>query len=688
MRKLLAPASLALAAMVVLAACSKSKTNAPPPASSSSNPAGVVMADLDTHISPCQDFYQYACGNWMAHNPIPADQASWGTFSTLANHNRDVLHTILDKASANLAADTTPITREVGTFYSACMNTSQINAGGSQPLAAELKAIDGMTSISQLPAVLAGLQDAGVNAVFSYGATQDAKHATANEIAEVDQGGLGLPNRGYYLRQDAKSRALRQEYAAHVAAMFVLLGDTQATADAEAAIVLRIETSLAQASLTPVQRRNPDAIYHKESVSYLQSLTPAFHWQPFFAASGAPAFTSVNIAVPGFFRALNRDLRNVPLRDWETYLRWQLVHAAATSLSQPFVDAHFDFYSKTLEGVAAQQPRWKRCVNSTDRHLGDALGQLYVQAAFSPEAKAHMAAMVENLESTYGKDIEAIDWMTPATKQYALVKLHAIVNKVGYPNKWLDYSSIHLTPDDYYADLENTVLFQSHRQLNKIGKPVDRSEWLMTPPTVNAYYTPLRNQIVFPAGILQPPFYSATRNDAVNYGAVGAVMGHEMTHGFDDEGRKFDAQGNLREWWTPADAKAFSERTACLVQEYSQFSPLPGVHLNGKLTLGENTADNGGVRIAYMAMESALAGKPDPMTDGLTRAQRFFLGYAQIWCENTRPQTARMMANIDPHSPGRFRVDGVVTNMPQFAAAFHCGPSDPMTAGPKACRVW
>ncbi len=675
---------MALAAVVVLAACSKSKTTASRPA----GPAGVVMTDLDTSVSPCQDFYQYACGTWMKDNPIPADQASWGSFSTLADRNREVLRGILEKASADPRIDADEVTREVGTFYAACMNEKLVNAAGAQPLAPELKAIDGMTSKTQMADVLAKLQMAGVGALFRFGSQQDAKHAQASVIAGADQGGLGLPNRGYYLRTDAKSQQLRQQYVDHVSQMFVLLGDTHATADAEAATVLKIETALARASLEPVARRNPDVTYHPMTVAQFELLTPAFNWKAYLAGVDAPGFDTVNAAVPGFFRAVNTELRTVPLGDWKTYLRWHLVHAAAPSLSQPFVDANFAFYSGVMRGVTAQQPRWKRCVTATDRNLGEALGQLYVQAAFSPQAKAHMSAMVENLETSLGKDIEALDWMTPATKQQAMVKLHAIVNKVGYPDKWLDYSSIELSPADYYANLENSRAFEWRRDMNKIGKPVDRSQWGMTPPTVNAYYTPLWNQIVFPAGILQPPFFSPARNDAVNYGAVGVVMGHEMTHGFDDEGRQFDAQGNLRDWWTPADAKAFKERAACLINEYSGFSPVPGVDLNGKLTLGENTADNGGARVAYMAMETALAGKADPKTDGFTREQRFFLGYAQIWCENTRPQAARMAANTDPHSPGRFRVNGVVTNMAEFAAAFHCGPSDAMTAGPKACRVW
>ncbi|MGH9485633.1 MAG: M13 family metallopeptidase, partial [Terriglobales bacterium] len=617
MRKLLAPASVALAAVLVLGACSQSKS--PQTAAKPARPTGVVMTDLDTSINPCQNFYQYACGTWMKNNPIPADEPSWGTFNELADRNQQVLRTILTKASANLSADTDAPTREVGTYYQACMNESAINAAGAAPLAPALKAIDTITTPAQLAAAIARLQVAGVGVVFRFGPTQDEKNASANMIGDADQGGLGLPNRGYYLRTDAKSAKLRDEYTAHVAQMFLLLGDTHATATAEAATVMRMETALAHASMTNVTRRNPDATYHKMSLAQFESLAPRFDWKTYFATTGAPPFTLINVGVPGFYRALNNDLRIFPLRDWKTYLRWHLAHAAAPALSQKFVNANFDFFSKTLEGVTALRPRWKRCVRSTDRSLGFALGQLYVKVAFSPEAKAHMSQMVDNLEASLGHDIETIDWMTPATKKQALIKLHAIVKKVGYPDHWRDYSSIQLTAGNYYQNRANADAYAWKRAMNKIGKPVNRAEWGMTPPTVNAYYTPLWNQIVFPAGILQPPFFSATRDDAMNYGAVGAVMGHEMTHGFDDEGRQFDAHGNLHDWWTPADAKAFKERAACLVKEYSGFSPLPGVHLNGKLTLGENTADNGGVRIAYMAMEKALAGQPDTKLNGFTR---------------------------------------------------------------------
>ncbi len=648
---------------------------------------GVDLSALDRQADPCTDFFQYACGTWNATHPIPADQSSWGRFNELAENNRRELRGILDGVEADRPGRT-QVEREVGDFYAACMNTGEIDRLGDRPLRPELARIAAIHTRAELMAEVARLHREGVAVMFSFGARPDFKNSDM-VIGAADQGGLGLPDRDYYTRTDPKSAALRQQYEAHVAQMFTLLGDAPAQARREAATVLSVETALAQASLERAARRDPNRVYHKMTAQQLERLTPALDWTSFFTEVGAPPVREINVAVPGFFTALQTAVTARPLADWKTYLRWHWVHAAAPYLSQPFVDANFAFYGKTLTGAPEQQARWKRCVRYTDEELGEALGQLYVARYFPPSSKARAEQMVQALERSLETDITDLPWMTEATKRQALVKLHAIVNKIGYPKKWRDYSSIRLSRTDFLGDVVRADAFEVHRRLSFIGKPPDKNEFGMTPPTVNAYYSPNRNEIVFPSGILQPPFFSAQAPDAANFGGMGVVIGHELTHGFDDEGRKFDAHGNLHDWWTEADAKAFDQRAQCLVDEYSGFSPVPGVHLNGRLTLGENTADNGGLRISYAALESVLG--PQGMhrsIDGFTMAQLFFVAYGQIWCQNVRPQMARLEATVDPHSPGRFRVDGAVQNDPDFAAAFHCGPNTAMNRGPKACRVW
>ncbi len=480
---------------------------------------------------------------------------------------------------------------------------------------------------------------------------------------------------------------LRQKYVAHVQQMFTLMGEPATQAAADAKTVMAIETALAKVSLDRVDRRDPAKIYHRTTVKALVGMTPDFDWHAYFTAAGAPPLESLNVAVPGFFTGMDALVKSTSLADWKTYLRWQLVHANASMLSKPFVDASFDFYGRTLSGQKENQPRWKRCVRYTDRDLGEALGKAFVAKTFGADGKARTLKMVEALEVALGKDIKDLPWMTEATRQAAMVKLKAIANKIGYPDHWRDYSALRIARNDALGNSLRSNEFEFRRDLAKIGKPVDRGEWAMTPPTVNAYYDPQMNNINFPAGILQPPFFDKNADDAVNFGGIGAVIGHEMTHGFDDEGRQFDAKGNLKDWWTAQDAKQFQARADCLVKEYSSFSPVPGVHVNGQLTLGENTADNGGVRIALMALESALDGQNREKIDGFTPEQRFFIEYGQIWCENTRPETARLRATIDPHSPGRFRVNGTLGNMPEFQKAFGCKNTDPMVRHP-ACRVW
>jgi endothelin-converting enzyme/putative endopeptidase len=657
----------------------------PPSASSKPSPLRFDINSLDKSADPCVDFYQFACGTWKKNNPIPADQSRWGRFSELADRNRDVLHEILEEA-AKPDPNRDAVTRQIGDYYAACMDEKAINAEGLKPIQPVLDRIRGMKDRNELAAEIARLQRSGVSAVFEFGSGQDFKDST-QVIAQLDQGGLGLPDRDYYLKDDPKSVELRQKYAAHVAKMFELMGKTPAEAKTAADTVMRIETALAKGSLDNVSRRDPEKVYHKMTRQELAALSPNFQWNQYIQTSGSPEFQNVNVAWPDFFKALNAQLQNASLEDWKTYLTWHVLHSQAQMLPTAFVQENFNFFGKTLTGADQMRPRWKRCVDFTDAQLGEALGQKFVERTFGKEGKARTLAMVDQLEKALGQDIKGLSWMTAATKQKALEKLAAIKNKIGYPDHWRDYSSVTIKRDDAAGNAMRADQFEFQRQLNKIGKPVDRNEWEMSPPTVNAYYDPLMNDINFPAGILQPPFYDNDMDDAVNYGGIGMVIGHELTHGFDDQGSQFDAKGNLQNWWTPEDSKEFNQREACIVNEYSKFTVAPQLNVNGKLTLGENTADNGGVRVALMALQSALANKPRQEIGGFTPEQRFFLAFAQIWCENDRPEAERLQVTTDPHSPARFRVNGVVQNMPEFQKAFSCKAGQPMTPV-NACHVW
>jgi len=653
---------------------------APPTAS-----LGFSTANMDMTANPCVDFYQYACGTWMANNPIPADQSAWGTFNALDDHNRAVLRGILEKASVN-DPKRTAVEQKIGDFYGSCIDEAAIEKLGAKPIEPELKQIEAIKSKQQIPDEMVRLALIGVAVFFNFSSSPDAKNSM-QMIADADQGGLGMPERDYYLKDDPKSVKLREQYVAHVQKMLELLGESPAKATADAQTVLRLETDLAKGSLDLVSRRDPNQVYHKMSVKDLAALSPSIDWPKYFAGLGTPSFTDLNVDVPEFFKTVDAVLKNSNLDDLKTYLRWHLLHSAAPLLAKAFVDENHHFYGATLTGATELEPRWKRCVEYTDGDLGFALGQKYVEQNFPPDAKAKVLGMVQELETMLGQDIQSLDWMTPATKQQAMVKLHAIQNKIGYPDKWRDYSSVKIVRGDAVGNDQRATEFELHRQLNKIGTPVDRGEWLMTPPTVNAYYDPQQNNINFPAGILQPPFYDNHIDAPVNYGGIGSVMGHEMTHGFDDQGRQFDAEGNLRDWWTAEDAKEFEKRAECFIKEYSAFTPLDDVHLNGKLTLGENTADNGGIRLAFMALMKSLDGKPQPKIQGFTPQQRFFLGWGQVWCQNVRPEMSRMLAQTDPHSPSRDRVNGVLGNMPEFREAFACREGQPMVHAP-ACRVW
>jgi len=652
--------------------------------------SGVDLGALDTNVSPCTNFYQYACGGWRAKNPTPPDQVRWARFNELAARNLDIEHDILEKAS-KASPGRSAVDQKIGDFYGSCMDEAGIDRKGVAPIQPLLDGIGALQSKKGLAAELAKLRLSGVSSLFAFYAGGDLKDASVN-IAHLDQGGISLPDRDYYLKTDERSIDLRNKYEQHVARMFDLLAKSlNATWDskAKAAAVLAFETALAEASMDRVLRRNPESQNHPMTAKDLPTLTPGFEWTAFFADQHTPSFTKVNVGNPDFFTKLNGTLEKSSLDDIKTYLTWRVLQNVSSALPQAFVNEDFEFFGKTLNGQRELAPRWKRCVRATDRALGDALGQKFVDVAFTGSAKAKALQLVDAIEKSMKLDIEEATWMSETTKKQAQEKLAAVSNKIGYPGKWKDYSSVAIKSDDYLGNEERASLYELNRNLNKIGKPVDKSEWGMTPPTVNAYYSPLQNNINFPAGILQPPFYTPSASDAVNLGAIGAVVGHELTHGFDDQGRKFDGAGNLRDWWTPEDAKSFETRAQCVVEEYDTFSPVDGVRLKGKLTLGENAADNGGIHLAYMALMRDLSAKaaPQAKADGFTPQQQFFLGFAQIWCQNSTDASERVRATTDPHSPGQFRTNGVLQNMKEFQEAFSCKAHDPMVSA-KACRVW
>jgi len=651
---------------------------------------GLNLDDLDRTVKPCDDFYRFAVGNWLKNNPVPPAFSSWTSFTMLADHNRDVLHAILDEAAAKAAAAKLGSNdQKIGDFYASCMDEVGVEKAGITPLKAELDRIAAISSLDTLQKEVAHLQRVGTGTLFRFGSIIDFKDST-QQIAAAFQGGLSLPDRDYYLKVDDKSVALRNLYQAHVAKMFELMGDGTDAAAAHAKTVLSIETSLAQNSIDRIARRDPEKNYHKLSTADAQALTPHFSWTAYFSEMGIPGTANLNVAQPDFFKALDAALASVPLDDWKTYLRWHLIHSAASALSSPFEQEDFNFFQKTLNGTKEMQPRWKRCVIATDQTLGEALGQAYVAKAFPPEAKAAALKMVQNLRAALRDDLSTLDWMSPATRQQAIAKLDAIDLKIGYPSKWRDYSPLQISRDSYLGNLERAAVFEHKRDLDKIGKPVDPTEWGMTPPTVNAYYNSLRNEIVFPAGILQPPYYDPNRDDAMNYGGIGAVIGHEMTHGFDDQGAKFDAKGNLRNWWTPEDLANFQARGDCIVKQFDAFEVEPGLNEKGKLVEGESIADFGGLTIAFRAFQKTLEGKPRPAAiDGFTPEQRFFLSWATVWRSNVRPEYARVLVNTNPHPLGRFRAIGPLSNMPEFQKTFGCKDGDPMVRPSEVrCRIW
>jgi putative endopeptidase len=663
--------------LVAVAAATLASTAA---AQAASQHRGLDPANLDTTCAPCQDFYRYANGGWLARTTLPADEPRYGSFTELQDRNSDRLRTIVDRLAAQAPAHGPAATpdQKVGDYYASCMDTTQIETAGAAPLQEELGRIAALRTTADLTAELARLHQSGRGAAFGFGGGPDFKNSSMT-IAAAQQGGLGLPDRDYYFRTDSATRAIRAAYSAHVSRMLQLLGDAPAAADSATARIVALETALAGASLTRVERRNPEANYHKLSIAAADSLTPHLEWAAFMKAAGAPATDSINIGQPKFFQGLDSVLANTPIGDWQAYLRWNVARGAAPALSRAFVDEAFSF-QKVLTGQSEQQPRWKRCLQATGFALGDALGAAYVHETFPPAARARALTMVDNLIAALDDRLHTLEWMTDSTRAAALVKLRAFRKKIGYPDKWRDYSALTVDRGPYIGNAMRAQAFASARNTERIGKPVDREEWRMTTPTVNASYNPTQNDITFPAGILQPPFFDPQADDAVNYGGMGAVIGHEMTHGFDDQGRRFDAQGNLRDWWTPADADRFKERAQRVVDQFDSYTVVDSAtHVNGRLTLGENIADLGGLKIAYAAFQRSLKGKPHPRPiDGLTAEQRFFLAWAQIWRSKSTDPALRNQVTVDPHAPALWRVMGPLSNLPEFAAAFHCKTGDAM----------
>jgi putative endopeptidase len=653
-------------------------------------PQSFDLTAIDKSVDPCVDFYQYSCGNWRKNNPIPGDQVRWGRFNELAERNNYLLYTVLEKA-AQPSADRSPLQQKYGDFFAACMNTELADKKGGQPIEQALGMVDKLQDKQKLAGLVALLQSkGGVRAFFSVGSEQDAKDST-KQIAVVSQrGALGLPDRDYYLEDDARMTKIREQYTAYLVTLFKLIGDSDDKAAAEAKNVLDFETTLAKGSVPRVELRDPQKVYHPMPVSGLKTLAPDFGWDGYLSGINEAGLTSLNVSTPDYFKAMDQALTSASLESVKSYLRFHVADAAAPWLSDPFFQARFTFFNKQLQGQDSPTPRWKRCTRLTDGALGEAVGQDWVKQYFPPDAKASMEKLVAALDKALGEDIQSLPWMSDATKKQAELKLSEFRNKIGYPEKWRDYSSLKVERNDLIGNLRRSAAYEFSYEMNKIGKPVDEKEWGMTPPTVNAYYDPAMNDINFPAGILQPPFFDNSKDPAVNFGAIGVVIGHEMTHGFDDEGSQYDGKGNLREWYTPEDRKQFVAKTDCEVAEYNGFESVPGAKLNGKLTLGENTADNGGLRIAYQALLTTLASQGPAASqkiDDYTPAQRFFISFAQVWCTNQTDQSARVSVKTDPHSPGQWRTNGSVQNFEEFGKAFGCKKGQPMMPD-NACRVW
>jgi len=676
-------ACIAFVVLLALPAISQTSSEATLPYSPS-----LDVTSMDKTIDPCTDFYAYSCGGWQKKNPIPADQTSWGVYAKLYQDNLQFLRGILEEA----AAAKTPrnkVTQEIGDFYSACMDEAAVNRRGVGALQPQLDLIAAMKSTKDIAPLTAHVTlPFGQTLLFGAGSAQDPDNSE-QVIADLDQGGLGLPDQSYYTKEDGKSKEIRARYLLHVQAIFQLLGDTAEAAKKNADTVMRMETALAKASWTRVEQRDPYNLKNKMKVADLETLAPGFDWETYYREARYPHFEIVNVESPKFYKQVNESLTAEPLENWKTYFRFHVADSYSAFLSKPFADESFNFYRAYLRGAKAQQPRWRQCVQHTDFNLSEALGQAYVAKVFSPDLKAAALDMVDRIEEAMRARIAQLDWMSPQTKQQAGIKLDGIRNKIGYPDKWRDYSSIEISPTDFAGDMERTGAFELHRQINKIGQPVDHGEWMISAATVDAYYNPQMNDINFPAGVLQPPVYDRKMDDAPNFGDTGGTIGHELTHGFDDEGSQFDAKGNLKDWWTKDDREKFDARTKCVDDQYSSYVAVDDLHVNGKLTLGENVADLGGEILAFMAWQSKTKDMNLQSVDGLTPEQRFFVGFAQWDCANERPDDLRVRVATDPHSPAKYRINGVVVNMPEFAKAFACKAGQPMVrAAEKTCKVW
>jgi putative endopeptidase len=656
---------------------------------------------VDSSVEPCTDFYKYSCNRWIEKNPVPADEVFWGSFGKLQLWNTAAVHQTILETAAKVPAQRTAVEQKIGDYWSACTNQSQRDASALTLLRPQLARIEAINNKSQIADIIAFIHTsipgawepadpATYAAMFGFGSSPDF-HDTTHVIAQFDQGGMGLPGREFYLNDDAKSVEIRKKFVEYLSKLLVLAGTPQAQADSDAAISLQMQTAMAKSAMEIVKRRDPKNLDNEMDFDSVKKLAPSFDFDRYLELLHAPRSGKFIVTSPDFFRGLDQLIQTEPLDHWKIYLKTALLSGEASALSNDFVNARFDFYGRTLAGAKEIEPLWRRCVESEDREIGEALGQAYAARYFPPESKERVQQMVKNIEAALGRDIDSVDWMSPQTKAQAREKLAAVVDKMGYPDHWRDYSSLQITADNHLANVQNATTFEMNRQLKKIGKALDRTEWQMTPPTVNAYEDPQTNTINFPAGILQPPFFDPTQDDAVNYGAAGAVIGHETTHGFDDQGRKFDKEGNLRDWWTTADAQGYDKRADCIADEYTEDIPEIGAKQNGRLTLGENTADNGGVRLALSALKADLKDKGLDLDskgeDGVTNMQRFFLSYAGVWCSNVRPEMMRTLVMSNPHPLDRFRVNNVVSNMPEFAHAFGCHKGQAMVRE-NMCRVW